>query len=448
MLLPPDMRDWVDDEDMVHFVIEAVERLPLECFKVNQRGSGSKQHSPHMMLALLIYCYSNRIFSSRKIERATYRDVAVRYLTADTHPDHDTICKFRRENKVAITTAFVEVLQLAKELGLLKVGKVSTDGTHLKANASINQNITYKRAKELKLKLEQDVAELMIEAEKADNSSEEGQALPKEIARRQKLSQKMDEAISSLKKQAQKEHQAAQQSYEAKVKERAEKEKSTGKKIRGKKPKPPESAEKIAEESKRSHNFTDPDSQVMRKSKSAAYTQSYNAQATVDADGSQLIVGHHLGECSNDKRELIKAYQSIPPEVGKPTHQLADAGYANTDHIEELEATTDVDLYISVHREDAHDERQYDYRPAEKLKKPKPKVIHPTLQKMKTKLETEEGRAIYKLRSQTVETTFGIIKEAMGFRNLLLRGAEKIALEWELVCTSYNFKRLFKLKTT
>ena len=146
----------------------------------------------------------------------------------------------RIKPRLAISKAFIEVLQLAKELGLLKVGKVSTDGTHLKANASINQNIIYKRAKELKVKLEQDVAALMVEAEKADNSSEEGQTLPKEISRRQKLSQKMDEAITNLKKQAKKEHQAAKKSYVAKAKERAEKEKSTGKKTPGKKPKPPE----------------------------------------------------------------------------------------------------------------------------------------------------------------------------------------------------------------
>ena len=124
MFLPPDMRDWVEEDDMVHFVIEAVERLPFESFKCNQRGSGSKQYSPHMMLALLIYCYSHRIFSSRKIERATYRDVSVRYLTADTHPDHDTICKFRRENKTAISKAFVEILQLAKNWDCSKLVKL------------------------------------------------------------------------------------------------------------------------------------------------------------------------------------------------------------------------------------------------------------------------------------------------------------------------------------
>jgi transposase len=202
MLLPPDLRDWVNEDDLVHFVIEAVERLPLETFKTNHRGSGHAQMPPHMMLALLIYCYSNGIFSSRKIERATYRDVSVRYLTADTHPDHDTICKFRRENFSAISTAFVEVLQLAREMGLLKLGKVSTDGTHIKSSAAMSHNIGYQRANELKTALQQDIQALLVQAEGADRSDQDEQQLPDLIARREKLLSKMNEAIEGLKQRA------------------------------------------------------------------------------------------------------------------------------------------------------------------------------------------------------------------------------------------------------
>jgi len=143
MLLPPDLRDWVPQEDMVHFVIEAVEGMRLNTLKVNRRGSGSQQYPPKMMLGLLIYCYANGIFSSRRIERATYRDVAVRYLTGDTHPDHDTICTFRRENFEAVGEAFLQVLQLAGEIGVLKVGTVSIDGTHILANASRDKNVRF-----------------------------------------------------------------------------------------------------------------------------------------------------------------------------------------------------------------------------------------------------------------------------------------------------------------
>lgn len=294
MLLPPDLRDWISDDDLVHFIIEAVDRLPLESFKINNRGSGHAQMPPHMMLALLIYSYSNGIFSSRKIERATYRDVAVRYLTADTHPDHDTICKFRRENLTAISTAFIEILQLAKELGILKIGKVSTDGTHIKANASINKNISYKRAKEIRQQLQTDISELLQQAEKSDQTEIDEQQLPAKIAQKQKLSSKMDRAIETLKQRAQKEQQKAQETYEQKQSKRKETEVKTGKKPRGAKPKAPKSVEEIAAESSESYNFTDPDSRVMRKSKSAGYTQSINAQASVDADGSYLIVGQHI----------------------------------------------------------------------------------------------------------------------------------------------------------
>ena len=158
LLLPPDLRDWIREDDMVHFVISAVEGMDLSLFKVNVRGTGSAQYPPRMMLALLIYCYANGVFGSRRIETATYHNVAVRYLTADTHPDHDTICKFRRENLPAVHACFVHVLEMARMLKLLKVGTVSVHGTHLRANASKNQNVTYDRAGELIEELKQEVS--------------------------------------------------------------------------------------------------------------------------------------------------------------------------------------------------------------------------------------------------------------------------------------------------
>jgi len=442
MLLPPDLRDWVHEDDLVHFVIAAVDRLPLDVFKINYRGSGDAQMPPHMMLALLIYCYSNGIFSSRKIERATYRDISVRYLSADTHPDHDTICKFRRENLSAISVAFVDILQLAREMGLLKLGKVSTDGTHIKASAAMAKNVNYKRANELKENLQQDIAALLKEAESADKADVDEQQLPAEIARREKLVSKMDEAIQGLKKRAEAKQQSAQTAYEKKMNAREVAEKQTGKKASGRKPQPPKEPEEIAMESKDTYNSTDPDSRVMRKSKHAAYTQSINAQASVDADGSYLVVGQHLSQSSNDSNELLPAYYSISKELGRPTEQIADAGYVNIEAIEHL-LQTDCEPYVSVSNEGAHNERSYDFRP-ETSKKPKA-IIHPTLLAMRDKLATEEGKAIYKLRSQTVETVFGIIKEVIGFRVFLLRGIEKMKGEWELVCLAYNCKRLHNI---
>ena len=187
---------------MVHFVIEAVEQMPmrLESFAVNFRGTGSKQYSPRMMLALLVYCYANGIFSSRRIERATYRDVAVRYLTGDTHPDHDTICEFRRRNQKAFAEAFLHVLRLAREMGVLKVGTVSVDGTHLDANASKSKNVRYDRAADLEKQLRLDIGDLMRKAESADaEETADGQSLPEEISRRGRLLEKMQEAQAKLK---------------------------------------------------------------------------------------------------------------------------------------------------------------------------------------------------------------------------------------------------------
>lgn len=446
MLLPPDLRDWVDEDDLVHFVIEACERLPLEAFRVNHRGSGSAQMPPHMMLALLVYCYCNGIFSSRKIERATYRDVAVRYLTADTHPDHDTICKFRRENTTAISAAFVDILELARSVGLLKLGKVATDGTHIKANASIDQNVTYDRAVELRERLQADIAELMAEAEKADTEGQDDQSLPEEIARREALKSKMDQAIAELESRAAKRREKAQKDYDKKVQDRKDHEEKTGKKPGGKKPKPPGSIEEMARASNEQCNLTDPDARIMRKNIRSGYTQSYNCQATVDADGSGLIVGQHLTQSASDANELLTAYRSIPDELGKPTAQLADAGYLNSESITRLQEEENCEVYCSAHREDAHNERRYDYRPPSKSERPVRELKDPVLIAMRDKLATEEGKAIYKKRASTVETVFGIIKSVLGFRGFSLRGLEKVSGEWGLVCLSLNIKRLHTLK--
>lgn len=443
MLLPPDLRDWVEDDDLVHFVIEAVDRLSLEEFQVNHRGTGNEQFPPHMMLSLLIYCYANGIFSSRKIERATYRDVAVRYLTADTHPDHDTICKFRRDNLEAIGAAFVDVLEVATELKLLSLGKISLDGTHIKANASIDQNVTYRRACEIREQLRLDIDALLAEAENADANEADNEKLPEEIARREKLSVKMDQAIEELEKRASQREEKARAKYESKLAERRDKEKKTGKKCGGREPKEPRVR---PEESDEQCNLSDPDARIMRKNKRSSFTQSYNAQAAVDADGSQMIVGAHVSQSASDSGELEKGVRSVPEELGTPEAVLADAGYANAEAFDRVREGLGVEVYCSVHREDAHSERSYDFRPEKQSRRPVKKVTDSRLLAMRKKLRSEEGKAIYSMRNHTVEPAFGIIKEVMGFRGFMLRGKEKVAGEWKLVCLSYNLKRLHRLR--
>lgn len=440
MLLPPDLRDWVAEDDLVHFVISAVDRLPLSTFLINHKGCGDEQYPPHMMLSLLVYSYANGLFGSRRIERATYRDVAVRYLCANRHPDHDTICAFRRNNLEAVAAAFVDVLELARELKLLRLGAVSLDGTHIRANASKDDNVTYDRAQQLRRQLRLDVEQLLQQAEAADRQDSDPQKLPQEIARREKLLRKMDEACAQLEARAKARAAAERADYEKKV---AARDQRTGS-AKGPVPKRPLDTPAPEEQI----NLTDPDARLMRKSKREGYTQSYNAQAVVDANGSQLIVGQRVSDCASDAGELEPGLQSIPATLGSPTTALADCGYADREVLERLASDRpDLDLYVSVHREGAHAERRYDYRPSEKIQPPKT-ITDPVLLAMAEKLKTAEGKALYRKRACTVEPVFGIIKSVLGFRQFLLRGMEKVRGEWNLVCVAYNLKRLHVLRAT
>ena len=221
MLLPPDMREWVPKNDMVHFVIAAVEQMDMGLAQINVRGTGSAQYPPSMMTALLIYCYVHGIFSSRKIETASYRDVAVRYLTGDTHPDHDTIASFRRRNRELFEQCFVQVLAMAGEVGVLKVGTVSIDGTKLAANASRYKSVSYERCGELLPLLEERVQELVEQAEQVDGSeSDTGDRLPEELVRHEKLREKLAKAKLVLEKRARDKAEAERPAYEAKVEAR------------------------------------------------------------------------------------------------------------------------------------------------------------------------------------------------------------------------------------
>ena len=438
MLLPPDLREWVAPDDMVHFVIEAVEGLPTKHFAVNRRGTGSPQYPPQTLLALLIYCYANGLFSSRRIEAATYRDVAVRYLAANTHPDHSTICAFRRANFEAIHRAFLHVLTLAREMNILKVGTISVDGTQVTANASKYKNVSYDRAGELDRQLEMDVAELMKRAEAADAADDdEGQRLPEEIARRETLRAKMIEARKRLEEWARKRAESERAAYEEKVARRAQRKGSA----RGRHIKPPKDTPDGHEQT----NLTDPDSRIMRKNKRSEYGQRYNAQAAVDADGTQMVLASRVTNCASDANELLPAVRAVTETLDKPSAALADGGYANADAFSEL-AEDEIETYVAVSRDENHTQRRYEFRP-EKRASTKT-VTHPRLLDMKKKLQTDAGRKMYAKRKKTVEPVFGIIKHVMGFRQFLHRGLAAVRAEWELVCLAYNVKRLFRLQTT
>jgi transposase len=435
MLLPPDLRDWIPQDDLVHFVIEAVEGMPMRSFKVNHRGTGSAQYPPRTLLALLIYCYANGIFSSRRIEAATYRDVSVRYLTADTHPDHSTICAFRQTNSPAIHEAFLCVLKLARELKILKVGTISVDGTKIRANASKYKNVSYDRAAQLDKQLELDIADLMRKAEAADEADDDpGRQLPKEIARREKLRTKMQEARERLEQQARDRAEKQRSAHEEKV---ARREKRKGKK-KGPKIRPPKDTPKGEDQI----NLTDADSRLMRKSKRHEYKQGYNAQAAVDVEGSQLVLSNHVTNCASDSNELLSSVESVRKSLRKPRAVLADSGYTNREALKVLEKNQ-IEAYVAVSTDESHSQRKYEFRPD--VKSSKKVVKDPRLRKMQKKLQGDAGRKIYAKRKQTVEPVFGIIKHVLGFRGFLMRGLAQVSAEWELVCLAYNFKRLHRL---
>lgn len=437
-LLPPDLREWLPEDDLAHFVVEAVERVPLSEFVVNTRGTGSAQYHPRVMLALLIYCYANGIFSSRRIERATYRDIGVRYVTANTHPDHDTICKFRRENRAAVEAAFLEVLLLAKELKLLRVGRVSVDGTKVKANASKRRSIRYDRAVQLREQLRGEVRDLLGKAERADNKDEaDPQQLPKELARRERLASQLDAACKRLERQAKAQAEADQAEYERKVAAREKREgRAKGRRIKAPAETPKESTQV---------NLTDADSGLMRRNKRSEYRQAYNAQAVVDADGSQLVLGARVSRCASDRNELVADVDAVPAAVGAPTQVLADNGYATETEVETL-TDREMDVLVAVGTEDRR--RQHDFRPLpdpeQATEATPPKA--PWLVAMREKLSQADNRASYRRRQQTVEPVFGIMKQALGFRQFLLRGHAKVTGEWQLLALAYNCKRLHNLQ--
>jgi transposase len=434
-LLPPDLKEWLPDDDVAHFIIAAVERVGMNAFKVNRLGTGKAQYDPRMMLALLIYCYANGIFSSRRIERATYRDVGVRYVTANTHPDHDTVATFRRANKAAFEAAFLQVLLMAKETGLLKVGTVSIDGTKIDANASKIRSVRYDRAKALRDKLKADIAALTLQAEAADAEANDPQALPEELARREALKVKLDAACARLEEEARAEREEERAAYAEK---QAAYDKKTGR--RGSPPKPPPDDD--APPPQRQINLTDPDSKLMRKSKAHEYRQAYNAQAVVCADGTQLIVATNIATTPSDQPTFAATILAMQETVGLPQTVLADAGFASGEAVAALKERK-IEPLVAIARTQPH--RAYDFRPP-----PEPgsrrAIKEPWRIEMKAKLESEDGKARYKKRKQTVEPVFGIVKSAMGFRHFSLRGLAKVATEWTLVSLAYNCRRIANLR--
>ena len=444
LLLPPNLRDWVPADHLVHFIVDAVEALDLRRVRVNTRGTGSEQYPPHLLLGWLVYSYATGIFGSRRIEQSTYDSVPVRLLTADTHPDHDTLCTFRRENKDLLTESFVKVLQLAQQLKVLKVGQltVAADGTKVLANASKHSAVSYQRAGEMIAQLEVEVQQLLAQAEQADATPlQDGLTIPVEITRRQERKAALAQARAEIEARAQARYAAGLAEHEAKLAERAAK-KARGEKGGG----PPPAAPTPTPAARDQYNFTDAESRIMKAGNGNHFAQSYNAQAAVEVE-SRLIVGERVSQAPNDKQQLVPTLAAIPPAAGSVAAALVDSGFFSEKAVRQVEQTaagsaTGTVIYAAVEKRSHHRSvADLEARP-----EPEPPAAGASVQEvMRHRLQTAAGKTIYKLRQQTVEPVFGIIKSVLGFRQFHLRGREKVSLEWTLVCLAYNLKRLHRL---
>ena len=438
-LFPPSVEDWLPEDHLARFIVEVIDRLDLSELTRQYAGRGSAAHHPAVLLGLLIYGYSTGIPSSRKIERATYDSVAFRYIAANTHPDHDTLATFRRRFGGQLEKLFVQVLVLAREMGMLKLGKISVDGSKFKANASKHSALSWGHVKQIEQQLQQEVQQLMALAESEDRKKvPDGMDVPQEIARRQDRLVVLDAAKRTLEERAKEREVHERTEYEAKMAKRQAK-RDAGKKPGGKDPEPPTGG---GPRDKDQINLTDEESRIMKIS-GGGFDQCYNAQAAVDVE-SMLMVANFVTNACNDSRQVKPMLATLAKQaekIGSPTHFVADTGFFSAANVEACEAAGVVPL-IAMKREQHH-------MPVwERFSEPPPLPDGAdAVTAMAHRLITRSGRADYALRKQTVEPVFGIIKHAMKFRQFLMRGLQKVGHEWNLVALAWNIKRMSVLKT-
>jgi transposase len=419
LLLPPSPRDWLPEGHLAYFISDTVDALDLAAFYAPYEGDGRRNQpfEPAMMVKVLLYGYATGTFSSRRIARKLEEDVAYRYLAAGNFPAHRTICEFRQQHLKSFGSLFVQVVQIAREAGVVRLGSLVVDGSKLKANASKHKAMSYGRMLEQERRLRSQIAELtdraaaVDAAEDAEHGPEvRGDELPEELQRREQRLLKIQEAKRRLE---------ARQSEEDRKKGRSE----------GDERKSPRGGPRFARDygvppDKAQDNFTDPESRIMKTSQ--GFDQCYNGQIAVD-EGSQMIVATHLTNQAADNDELLPLLDKVQSNLGcQPQQVLADAGYRAEATFENLEARG-IDAYISLAREGSDNAA-----PSETL---------PATGRMSQKLATEIGRRRYRRRKAVVEPVMGWIKSALGFRQFSFRGQEKVEREWALVCLAVNLKR-------
>ncbi len=436
-LMPPSVDEWLPERHLARFVVDVIGSLDLRAMTGRYRGSGEASYHPAVLLGILIYGYATGVFSSRKLERATYDSVAFRFIAANQHPDHDTIAAFRRRFLKEIEALFVEVLRLAREMGVLKLGTLGLDGTKLHANASRHSAVSYEHAGKIEARLRAEVAELMAKAEAADQADlPDGLSIPDELARREQRLAAIARARAVIEERAKERKAHEQAEYEAKMAARAAKQAATGKKPGGRPPAPPVEGPAPTDQV----NLTDEESRIMPVP-GGGFEQCYNAQAAVAA-GSLLVVATDVVQAANDKRQIepmLGKLAALPEDLGTIETLLADTGYFSAANVAAC-AAAGIDPLIAIGRQPHH------LPLAERFACAPPPPENPTpVEAMAHRLKTPEGRKLYAQRKHTPEPVFGIIKSALGFRQFLLRGLDNVRGEWSLVTMAYNLKRLFAL---
>ena len=440
------LKEALSEDHLARFVVDIISQLDLSKIYAGYAERGGEAIAPESLLGLLFYGYASGIFSSRKLEKATYENLGVRYVAGGLHPDHDTIANFRKTFLSELQGLFVQILLMAKVAGVLKMGNLSLDGSKIHADASKSHAVSYKRLLEIETQLKAEVAELFEVGEQADQGEiqlPEGFLVQDEVVLRQDRLMKLAEAKAILEARAQERYENEKAEYDNKMREReakpalsaAEGARKRKRKHSGKTSKPPEAGPRDKDQ----FNFTDSESRIMKNSTNDGFDQHYNVQAAVEQN-SMLIVATSLSNHPNDKKEAEPTLRALPAELGTPNAVALDNGFFSEANIRVIEGYG-IEPYIATGRE-AH------RKDLNVLLGKLPQVPAPDAspkERMAYKLATEIGQAIYRLRKCTLEPVIGIIKEIMGFRQFSLRGLKKVAGEWCLVCLAFNLKRMHVL---
>jgi transposase len=420
LLLPPSLREWLPEHHLVYFVSDVVDQLDLSAMYAvyEKEKRGQPPYDPRLMTKLLVYGYCTGVFSSRRIQKRLQEDIPFKVLGAGNEPDFRTISDFRKIHIETLQNLFEQVLGMALECGAIKLGRVSLDGTKLKANASKHKAMSYVRMQEKQQQLKAEVKQLLDQAAAADEQedhqygSQRGDELPEELRRRETRLAKIKQAKKVVEQRAR--DKAAEEGKSA------------------------EEAKLAKPEDKDQYNFTDPESRIMKSGD--GFVQGYNAQAAVEPE-LLLIVGQSVTEATNDKKQLKPMVDLIEHQSGQlPQAILADNGYCSEENLKHLESTDQperkIEGFIATGKQ-KHGEHRL---PAKRGPLPKGAT---TVDRMKRKLQTKAGKAVYAARKCVVEPVFGQIKQGRGFRQFLLRGKEKVKGEWALLCLTHNVLRLY-----